>query len=63
MKQLEFNFKTRDSEIPTFDDWYAENSHERRQFGEKAYSKMQAVSVYADLIESGFFYRYNKRGK
>ena len=63
MKQLEFDFKTRDSEIPTFDDWYAENSHERRQFGEKAYSKMQAVSVYADLIESGFFYRYNKRGK
>ena len=63
MKQLEMNFKTRDYEIPTFDDWYAENSHERRQFGEKAYSKMKAVSVYADLIESGFFYRYKKGGK
>tara|TARA_B100001094_G_C18080625_1_gene744987 strand:+ start:273 stop:464 length:192 start_codon:yes stop_codon:yes gene_type:complete len=63
MKQLEFNFKSRDCEIPTFDDWYAENSHERRQFGEKAYSKMKAVSVYADLIESGFFYRYKKGGK
>ena len=63
MKQLEFNFKTRDSEITTFDTWYAENSHERRQFGEKAYSKMKAVSIYADLIESGFFYRYKKGGK
>lgn len=62
MKQLEFNFKTRDSEIPTFDTWYAENSHERRQFGEKAYSKMKAVSIYADLIESGFFLQIQKRG-
>ena len=63
MKQLEMNFKSRDCEIPTFDTLYAENSHERRQFGEKAYSKMKAVSVYADLIESGFFYRYKKGGK
>ena len=63
MKQLEMKFKNRDSQIPTFDDWYAENSHERRQYGEKAYNKMKAVSVYADLIESGFFYRYKKGGK
>ena len=45
------------SDIPSFDTWYAENSHERRQFGEKPYSKMKAVSIYADLIESGFFHR------
>lgn len=60
MKQLElFENVTRGlkSEIPSFDDWYAENSHERRTFGEKAYSKSKAISVYADLVESGFFHR------
>ena len=60
MKQLDlFNYHRLQvsSEIPSFDTWYAENSHERRQFGEKPYSKMKAVSIYADLIESGFFHR------
>ena len=63
MKQLEFDFKTTHSEIPTFDTWYAENSHQRKKKKKKAYSKMKAVSIYADLIESGFFYRYKKGGK
>ena len=65
MKQLEFNFekgkpnfeKQRNKKfyIPSFEDWYAENSHERRQFGEKPYNRMKATSVYADLLESDFF--------
>ena len=55
MKQLSFQFKTRDSNIPSFETWYAENSHERRQFGDRAYSKKKAVRVYAELLEGGFF--------
>lgn len=62
MKQLEFEFKER-NDIPDFDTWYSENSHERRQFGEKPYSRMKATSVYADLIESDFFRRYKKGNK
>tara|TARA_R100001443_G_scaffold65778_1_gene74984 strand:- start:336 stop:554 length:219 start_codon:yes stop_codon:yes gene_type:complete len=72
MKQLELNFEkgkanfgkqeNKKFEIPDFDTWYYENSHERRQFGEKPYSRMKATSVYADLIESDFFRPY-KRGK
>ena len=60
MKQLDlFENITRglSSDIPDFETWYSENSHERRTFGEKPYSKMKAVSIYADLIESGFFHR------
>jgi len=55
MKQLKFDFNRRDFTIPSFETWYAENSHERRQFGDRAYSKKQAVRVYAELLEGGFF--------
>jgi hypothetical protein len=60
MKQLKFNFEKRNDDIPDFETWYSENSHERRTFGEKPYNRMKATSVYADLIESGFF---KKEGK
>ena len=63
MKQLEFIFNKRNDNIPDFDTWYSENSHERRLFGEKPYSRMKATSVYADLIESDFFRRYKKENK
>tara|TARA_B100001113_G_C21071511_1_gene605752 strand:- start:535 stop:732 length:198 start_codon:yes stop_codon:yes gene_type:complete len=65
MKQLDMfeeNLKNLDSDIytPNFDDWYSENSHERRQYGEKPYKKAHAVKVYRHLVETGFFH---KRGK
>jgi len=62
MKQLEFNFIGRNIYIPTFDTWYAENSHERRQFGERPYSKKKAVRVYSELLESGFFLNGRYKG-
>ena len=62
MKLLEMKFNDRDN-IPDFDTWYSENSHERRLFGEKPYNRMKATSVYADLIESDFFRRYKKGNK
>lgn len=60
MKQLKFDFEKRNDDIPDFETWYSENSHERRTFGEKPYNRMKATLVYADLIESGFF---KKEGK
>tara|TARA_R100000734_G_C3207434_1_gene23901 strand:+ start:330 stop:512 length:183 start_codon:yes stop_codon:yes gene_type:complete len=58
MKQLEFDFKKeRDIYIPSFEDWYSENSHERRTFGERPYTKNKALIVYSDLVKTGFFNR------
>ena len=58
MKQLEFNFEQkRDIYIPSFEDWYSENSHERRTFGERPYTKNKALIVYSELVETGFFER------
>jgi len=59
MKQLDLDLEMKSKEIyiPDFETWYSENSHERRQFGEKPYNRMKATSIYADLIESGFFER------
>ena len=56
MKQLEIVFKDK-LYVPSFDDWYAENSHERRQFGEKPHPKRRAIKVYKNLVEIGFFER------
>ena len=45
MKQLEFDFEQkRDIYIPSFEDWYSENSHERRTYGEKPYTKNKALN-------------------
>jgi hypothetical protein len=41
--------------IPTFIQWYSENSHEKRQFGEVEYTHDEAVAVYSLLLENGFF--------
>jgi hypothetical protein len=67
MKQLEFDFKkgkpnfekqkNKKFYIPSFDDWYSENSHERRTFGERPYTKNKALIVYSDLVKTGFFQR------
>tara|TARA_B100000927_G_scaffold273499_1_gene251979 strand:+ start:265 stop:480 length:216 start_codon:yes stop_codon:yes gene_type:complete len=43
---------------PTFDTWYAENSHERRQYGEKPYQKNRAIRIYRNLVDKGFFDNY-----
>ena len=53
-KQLEFDFSEK-SYVPSFDTWYAENSHEKRQFQEKPYNKRRALMVYKNLVETGFF--------
>ena len=63
MKQLDMFeeiTKNLNSNIPSFDEWYCENSHERRQYGEKAYSKQKAVMVYRHLIKIGFFHNGGK---
>jgi len=57
MKQLTFNFNRGNKYIPTFETWYAENSHERRIFGDKPYKRKKAIAVYNDLINTGFFDR------
>ena len=54
MKQLEIVFKDK-LYVPSFDTWYAENSHERSQFGEKPYTKGRALIVYKNLVKIGFF--------
>ena len=53
-KQLEFDFSEKHY-VPSFDTWYAENSHEKMQFQEKPYNKKRALLVYENLVETGFF--------
>tara|TARA_Y100001938_G_C8008110_1_gene388458 strand:+ start:222 stop:407 length:186 start_codon:yes stop_codon:yes gene_type:complete len=61
MKQLDlFDCYCEETKIPDFETWYSENSHERRQFGERPYSRKKAKDVYEDLIKIKFF---NKGGK
>jgi len=63
MKQLDmFEEITKDlnSKIPSYEEWYSENSRERRQYGEKPYTKQNSIRVYRHLIKIGFFH---KRGK
>ena len=68
MKQLEFDFmgnkfgldpksknSTNETKIPDFDYWYAENSAERRDYGETPYPKRKALMVYKHLVKTGFF--------
>ena len=68
MKQLEFDFmenkigldpksknSTNETKIPDFDYWYAENSAERRDYGETPYTKRKALMVYKHLVKTGFF--------
>ena len=53
MVQLELEFGGHTT--PTFDTWYAENSTEKRKYGEKEYTPSEAKEVYCKLIENGFF--------
>jgi len=65
MKQLEFEFTEKMFSkvgVPTFETWYAENSHERRQFGERPYGKKKAVDVYNELVKTGFFHNSQYKG-
>ena len=56
MEQLSFNFSFGgNKKIPSFETWYAENSHEKRQFNETPYTREQAQQVYKRLIREGFF--------
>ena len=60
MKQLDMFqeiSKNLSSDIPSFDTWYSENTHERNQYGERPYNKKQAIKVYQHLIKIGFFHR------
>ena len=54
MKQLKFDFGGK-HDIPSFENWYCENSHERRLYGEKPYTKRKALMVYQHLVKTGFF--------
>ena len=40
--------------VPTFQDWYTENSCERRADQLKPYSKEEAERIYNDLVKQGF---------
>ena len=53
MKQLELNFGGH--KTPSFETWYAENSTEKRKYGEKQYTPRKALEVYNQLIRNGFF--------
>ena len=53
MRQLELNFGG--YKTPSFETWYAENSTEKRRYGEKQYTPTEAIEVYNKLIKSGFF--------
>ena len=53
MNQLQFDFGGHTT--PTFDTWYAENSTEKRKYGETEYTPSEAKKVYFKLIENGFF--------
>lgn len=53
MTQLEFDFGGYC--IPSFETWYAENSTEKRRFGETQYTPRQALEVYNHLIKTNFF--------
>lgn len=55
MVQLELEFGGHTT--PTFENWYAENSTEKRKFGESTYTPSEAKAVYFKLIENGFFAR------
>ena len=41
--------------VEDFDYWYAENSAERRDYGETPYTKRKALMVYKHLVKTGFF--------
>ena len=63
MKQLDLFeeiTKNLSSNVPSFDTWYSENTHERNQYGERPYSKAHAMKVYRNLVETGFFHRRGK---
>ena len=51
--QLEFDFGGHHT--PTFETWYAENSTEKRKFGEQQYTPEEAKEVYSKLKENGSF--------
>jgi hypothetical protein len=53
MSQLEFDFGGHTT--PTFETWYAENSTEKRKYGEQQYTPSEAKEVYYKLVDNGFF--------
>lgn len=53
MVQLELEFGGHTT--PTYENWYAENSAEKRKYGEATYTPSEAKAVYFKLIENGFF--------
>ena len=56
MQQLSFDFTFKgNKKSPSFETWYAENSHEKRQFNEKPYTREQAKKVFERLKRQGFF--------
>jgi hypothetical protein len=40
--------------VPTFQDWYTENSSERRKDQLEPYSKEEGERIYNDLVKKGF---------
>lgn len=57
MKQLEFPFSFGGHKTPSFEEWYHENSAEKRKFGETEYTIDEGRKVYNNLVETGFFER------
>jgi len=53
MRQLELEFGGYIT--PSFETWWSENSHERRQFLETPHSREEAEKIYLDLIKKDFF--------
>ena len=57
MKQLAFDFSFGGHKTPSFATWYAENSTEKRKFGEIPYTRSEGKKVYDKLVKTGFFER------
>jgi len=57
MKQLAFDFTFGGHKTPSFSTWYAENSTEKRKYGEIPYTRKEGKKVYDKLVKTGFFER------
>jgi len=57
MKQLAFDFTFGGHKTPSFSTWYAENSTEKRKYGEIPYTRTEGRKVYDRLVKTGFFER------
>ena len=52
---IQLSFDWGGHKMPSFSEWYIENSTEKRKYGEQTYTPSEAKKVYSELKENGFF--------